>query len=119
MKNWQMVFVAVVAMMLTGCGSHTAGEQYDKDYSGDKGNLPFFNYVRTGQIVGTINFDPELNVMDALYEDCYIAIGPWGFGFDWTVRIQDEYYRVLVGFDLGWNYLSPLAGVDFLVVIIG
>ena len=71
MKNWQMVFVAVVAMMLTGCGSHTAGEQYDKDYSGDKGNLPFFNYVRTGQIVGTINFDPELNVMDALYEDCY------------------------------------------------
>lgn len=42
MKNWQMVFVAVVAMMLTGCGSHTAGEQYDKDYSGDKGNLPFF-----------------------------------------------------------------------------
>lgn len=67
-----MAAVGMGAMFLfAGCGSHVDGEQYDKDYAGDKGNLPFLNYAKNAQIVGTINFTPELNVMDALYEDCY------------------------------------------------
>ena len=68
-----LTITACGAMLLcAGCGDSSVAEQFEKDYTADKGNLPVIgNYVQECIIVGTHNFDPKMNVMDALYERCY------------------------------------------------
>lgn len=67
MQMKKIMFTLATLALLAGCGSHTDGEKYDSAYNTNDMN----NYVCTGQIVGTLHIDPQLNVMDALYEDCY------------------------------------------------
>ena len=61
MKKLLLLFMVLTSLLLfVGCGSHTEGESFD--IPGNCGSA---------QIVGTINFTPSMNTIDALYESSY------------------------------------------------